>query len=373
MIRFPTALNEILNRMDHFDPIGYSSSRNYTDGGVSYLSPYISRGVLSTRFVAEYILKGKATEWKRSLKFIQELAWRDYFQRVWQEKIKLDTDLRFRQEKAENEGIPKAICNASTGIIAIDKAIEEFYQTGYLHNHVRMYIASIAANIGHYHWLEPARWMYYHLLDADWGSNALNWQWVAGTFSHKKYYANQANINTYTKSFQTGTFLDTSYDLLPEIEIPGVLTEKKKYTLEFQTPTFPAPEIDPEKAILIYNFYNIDPYWHSREKMNRVLLIEPSFFMKYPVSEKVFDFFIELSSNIANIQFYTGEFSELQNTYSQSNFIYKEHPVNAHYKGTAEERDWLFPSVTGYHKSFSAYWKNCQKEIPSFIHTLMQS
>ena len=57
-----------------------------------------------------------------------------------------------------------------------------------------MYVASIACNIAQSHWIVPAKWMYYYLLDADWASNSLSWQWVAGT-NLKKYFANQQNIN----------------------------------------------------------------------------------------------------------------------------------------------------------------------------------
>jgi deoxyribodipyrimidine photo-lyase len=60
-----------------------------------------------------------------------------------------------------------------------------------------MYIASLACNVAQSQWRIPAKWMYYHLLDADWASNALSWQWVAGTNSNKKYFANQNNINKY--------------------------------------------------------------------------------------------------------------------------------------------------------------------------------
>ena len=93
-----------------------------------------------------------------------------------------------------------------------------------MHNHLRMYTASICCNIGQYHWLRPAKWMYYHLLDGDWGSNALSWQWVAGTNSNKKYIANQANINKFCYSNDQNTFLDKSYELLSKFEIiPNVL------------------------------------------------------------------------------------------------------------------------------------------------------
>ncbi|MEO5685193.1 MAG: FAD-binding domain-containing protein [Chitinophagaceae bacterium] len=70
----------------------------------------------------------------------------------------------------------KNIAGAKTGITAIDEQITLLYETGYMHNPVRMYLAGITCNIGKAHWLQPARWMYYHLLDGDLASNSLSWQ-----------------------------------------------------------------------------------------------------------------------------------------------------------------------------------------------------
>lgn len=67
-----------------------------------------------------------------------------------------------------------------------------------MHNHLRMYIAGTITNVSHAHWRVPSLWLYSHLLDGDITSNTCSWQWNAGTFSSKKYLANQENINTYT-------------------------------------------------------------------------------------------------------------------------------------------------------------------------------
>ena len=109
----------------------------------------------------------------------------------------INQDIKHEQKPISNHSISKAIIDANTGIYAIDNGIQEFYKTGYLHNHLRMYIAAIACNMGKSHWKAPAQWMYYHLLDADWASNALSWQWVAGSNANKKYVANQDNINKF--------------------------------------------------------------------------------------------------------------------------------------------------------------------------------
>ncbi|MBT8218940.1 MAG: FAD-binding domain-containing protein, partial [Bacteroidia bacterium] len=258
---------------------------------------------------------------------------------------------------------PVSIIDANTGIEAIDKAIEELYQTGYMHNHVRMYTAAIACNNSQSHWKIPAQWMYYHLIDGDWASNALSWQWVAGSNANKKYYANQENINKYCYTRQQSTFLDVPYSAFNQMSIPEVLQETS--TPEFKTtlPTTSNPTIDASVPTLIYNYYNLDPNWRSSEKANRILLMEPSKFQQYPISKNAMDFMLNLANdNIEDIQIYAGEFQELQKNFDIQDIIYKEHPLNYNYSGKEDPRDWMF-SVKGYYRSFFAFWKKCKMEL----------
>ena len=130
----------------------HASSRNFINGSVSYLSPYISRGVISTKFILNNLLE-RNFNLEKIEKFIQELAWGDYWQQVWISKGELiNQDLKHPQQPISNTSLSKAISEGKTGIIAIDNAIQEFYQTGYIHNHVRMYIAFMACNLGQSHW-----------------------------------------------------------------------------------------------------------------------------------------------------------------------------------------------------------------------------
>lgn len=359
---FPTSYKEILDRVVLIDPVEYGESRNYLDGAVSYLSPYISRGVISTKFVYKELLKRNYPT-NRILKFIQELAWRDYWQQVWKQKEdSVNYDMKNEQSPVITNGLSTAIHTAKTGIDVIDKAITEFYKTGYLHNHLRMYIASIACNVGQNHWMKPAKWMYYHLLDADWASNALSWQWVAGANSNKKYYANQENINNFCKGTQTNSFLDVSYEAFENLSIPDVLLTSTMLHLKTPLPEKREIVIKPELPTLIYNLYNLDPLWKRELTVNRVLLLEPSVFKKYPVSKKTIDFVLALAGNISGIQLYVGEFDTLVSEYKLDRVRYKEHPLNTNYKGIEEERDWMF-SIKGYYPSFFSFWKKCKKEI----------
>ena len=361
-MNFPIDYNKILERLEQLNVSRYAASRNYIDGQVSYLSPYISRGIISTNQVFQSLLK-KGFDPRKIEKFTQELAWRDYWQQVWIHKgDAINKDLKNEQEKVTHHKIPKAIIEAKTSIEAVDTSIEELYNTGYIHNHVRMYTAAIACNIGQSHWLTPAKWMYYHLLDGDWASNALSWQWVAGANANKKYFANQENINKYCHTEQKDTFLDVPYSAFDKMDIPDKLKETDSLNLQTNLPeTDPDFQIDESKPIYIYNWYNLDPEWDTEIDANRVLLLEPEIFKQYPVSDKSVTFMLDLAKNISGIQIYTGSFESLKKEYPNTGFHYKEHPLN-NYTGTEHPRDWMF-SVKGYFSSFFSFWKKCKKEL----------
>ncbi len=358
---FPTSYDLIVERINAINPIKYAKTRNFINGDVTYLSAYISRGVISVQQIMEAVLQ-KGYKPYEIEKFLQELAWREYYQRVWQVKKELIfADLKQPQPDFLHYQIPTAIVNASTGIQVIDDQINAFYSTGYLHNHIRMYLAAMVCNNAKSHWLTPARWMYYHLLDGDLASNSCSWQWVAGSFSSKKYYCNQENINKYTGTNQAQTFLDDSYEHIATMPVPNVLEATTTLDLKTNLPQTEVPLLDISKPTLLYNSYNLDPVWRATENVNRVLLLEPSHFNKYPVSEKVIDFIIGLSKNIDGIIVYVGEVDALIKQYeglTNSNaFISKEHPAFEYYPGIKDSRDWMFPNTEGYYPSFFGFWK----------------
>lgn len=365
-MEFPTDYGSILQKIKELDPLQYAKTRNYINGAVSYLSPYISRGVISLKQIQqELINRGFGLEIAEKL--FQELTWREYYQRLWEEKKDLIwEDLLQLQPNVQEHDMISSIEQARTGIIAIDNGVNSLYQSGYMHNHLRMYVASIICNIGRTHWKKPSRWLYYHLLDGDLASNNISWQWVSGAFASKKYYCNQENINKYTSSNQHGTFLDKSYEELPQIPQPEELKDRTCLKLATILPETPLPEIDIDKPTIIYNSYNLDPIWRKDDKANRILLLEPSHFLKYPVSEKVIDFIMRLSGNIPGIHIFSGELSDLaflykdRNLPSGKNFISKEHPAFSHYPGIKDGYEWMFPDVTGAFTSFFKFWKMCR-------------
>ena len=233
---FPTDYQSIQNRIARINPVKYASTRNFIDGAVTYLSPYISRGIISVKQVMDTMLQRGYEPYKIE-KFLQELAWREYFQRVWQHAGDgIWQDIKQQQPDVLHNQMIASIESATTGVDAIDDAVKHLYKTGYMHNHVRMYTASMACNMGKAHWLQPSKWMYYHLLDGDIASNNCSWQWVAAAFASKKYYFNQENVNKYTFSKQQNTFIDKSYEEINDMPIPDVLKSTSELFLQTKLP-----------------------------------------------------------------------------------------------------------------------------------------
>jgi deoxyribodipyrimidine photo-lyase len=347
--------------------VKYASSRNFKNGAVTKLSPYISRGVISTFDVYKH-LKTLNLKWFEVEKLVQELAWREFFQNVWAHKIDgIFSDVKSQQINAENFGIPTAVFSAETGIEVLDDAVNELYETGYIHNHLRMYLASVCTNVAHYHWSESAKWLYYNLLDGDLASNHLSWQWVAGTFSSKKYFANQDNLNKYFDSKQKNTFLDIDYSEFDDLKVPEILKKSQELNLKTILPNLPKPDLENKKTLL-FNYYNLDFNWHKDEDFQKVFLLEPSVLERFPVSEKCIDFALKLSENIPNIKIFVGEFSDLVKEISIENITFKEHPLNLHYKGKSEKTRNLFKIETET-SSFFSYWKKVQRGLQKDFET----
>lgn len=239
--------------------------------------------------------------------FLKELAWREYFLRVWESlgTEKLMTDIRFDQEDVLSHDMPRAFLEKNTGIDAFDEGVRILEETGYMHNHLRMYVAGTVTNMSHAHWQSPSRWLYSHLLDGDIASNTLSWQWNAGVFSSKKYIANQENIDLYTGSSQKGTFLDRSYENIWETTVPKPLQEFVPYEIVTPLPESDRLSIDPSFPICLYTHYCLHPEWMSDVPANRILVLSPSHFRDFPVTAKVIDFIVSLArDNIPGIHIF---------------------------------------------------------------------
>ncbi len=360
-MNFPTETDSILSKIPLSDSLLFKSF-DYLSNSYSYLSPYLSRGVLSTDKILSLLLDLKGVHINTIETIIRQLAKRDFLQQKWYFKgDTIEMDLK-KQEGINNYKISAGITYGETNIGIIDKAIEAFYTHGYLDHFMRKCIAYISCNYSKSHWLVPAKWMYFHLLDADWATTVLNWKAALNQQDTINFSINQETINTFYNVHEVNTFMDSNIADRYKYEIPDELINTFIPKLETCLPLFEPISINQKLPTYIYNFYNVDPFWRENHKANRILLLEPSIFKKYPVSEKNINFCLSLSKNIDNIQVFVGEFEELATLIHHNTVYYKEHPFNTNYYGTEIRRKTMF-NIPEYHETFESYWKACKKEL----------
>lgn len=161
-------------------PKRYGKTRNYLDGKVTRLSPYLRHGVLNLNEVRDTAMQ-LVDHRGETEKLISELGWRDYYQRVYHvlgEKVWKDQEsykTGYSPEAYQRE-LPDDIRAGQTGLACMDAFVNELYQTGYLHNHARMWMASYVVHFRKVAWQAGAQWFLEHLLDGDPASNNLSWQ-----------------------------------------------------------------------------------------------------------------------------------------------------------------------------------------------------
>jgi deoxyribodipyrimidine photo-lyase len=183
-------------------PGEYARSRNFLDGAVTRLSPYLRHGVLGLAEVRDAAFAAARTP-DEARKLVTELAWREYFRRVYGaigDGVRVDREPSGTgvPGSALAADLPDDIREARTGNACIDGLVRELHDTGYLHNHARMWLASYVVHFRRVRWRAGADWFLTHLLDGDPASNHLSWQWVASTFSNKPYIFNRENLERFT-------------------------------------------------------------------------------------------------------------------------------------------------------------------------------
>lgn len=234
-----------LEQLNQVRPNAYEKTRNYLDGAVTYLSPWISHGFLDTREVVSHLHSKNPLSFEDKIVF--ELAWREFFRHAHQH---LGQDIFQSIRRPVYSGkysarIPDDVLEGRTGVDAIDLAVRHLYETGYLHNHMRMWLASYLVHMRKVNWRAGADWMYGHLLDGDLASNHLSWQWVAGTFSHKPYVFNAENVKKFAAHIDcSGTCIDTDY-----ADLSSIATQSKDVGPEANR-----PHLGVEQPALVGNF-----------------------------------------------------------------------------------------------------------------------
>lgn len=205
-------------------PERYAASRNHLKGAVTRLAAYLRHGVLTLAEARRAALQRGGA---KAEKLVTEFAWRDYWQRVyaqigdgiWKDRESLKTGWR-PTDYAEK--LPDDIAQGTTGLRCMDGFSDELRQTGYLHNHARMWLAAYVIHWRRVRWQAGAAWFLEHLLDGDPASNNLSWQWVASTFAVKPYYFNRDNLEQFTdgvycrdcQHYRNGCPFEGTYDEL---------------------------------------------------------------------------------------------------------------------------------------------------------------
>ena len=188
----------------------YRQHRNHDLGpgdrsNVSALSPYVTHRLLTERELVERAVRehgGGTPE-----KFVQEVYWRTYWHgwlemrpHIWDAYVsRRDAALeRLESNGGMRRDYQRAV-NGETGIGGFDDWAVEIRDTGYLHNHARMWFASIWIHTLRLDWALGTDFFYRHLIDGDPASNTLSWRWVAGLQTKgKAYAATQSNIARFT-------------------------------------------------------------------------------------------------------------------------------------------------------------------------------
>jgi deoxyribodipyrimidine photo-lyase len=219
MLLAPTLANAKAH-LAQVDIAAYANTRNDLNGAVTQLSPYITHGFLTLAQVAQAV--SAQPSFNPRHKFVFELGWRAYFQHVWAhlgDGIFESLHAGVLLDAAYQTQLPADIAAGKTGVPVIDCAVQTLMDTGYLHNHARMWLASYVVHIRKVHWRVGANWLYGHLLDGDLASNHLSWQWVAGTGSNKPYVFNADNVAKYAPPawHSAGSVIDCSYETLHEM------------------------------------------------------------------------------------------------------------------------------------------------------------
>ncbi len=187
---------EGLNRLHKITPASYGKTRNYLNGDVTYLSPYLRHGCIS---LAEAIAFTKETSISGNEKLLFEFAWRDYWRQIWyQFGERIHSEMEPPKVKLNRNPMPLDVLEGNTKLPCMDSFISTLKETGYLHNHARMWLSSYIIHWLGVDWRPASQWMYHLLLDGDEASNSLSWQWVASTFGSKPYFFNQENLSKYT-------------------------------------------------------------------------------------------------------------------------------------------------------------------------------
>ena len=259
-----------LDRLARFLPSAgtdYAETRGFDDGpvgeapgergraNVSQLSPWLHAGLICEAEVIEAVLRQHSP--REAASFVSEVFWRVYFKGWLEQRPGVWDSFRTTREAAfdridANAGLRTAYEEATdgrTGIPAFDTWAHELVKHGYLHNHARMWFASIWIFTLKLDWELGADFFLRHLRDGDAASNTLSWRWVAGLHTQGKTYAARAdNIARYTANRPGGPL--AAQDLADEAEPLTEAREHGRQPLDLPGPVAPEALAEPYALLL---------------------------------------------------------------------------------------------------------------------------
>ena len=259
------ALDKLNNFIDN-NLSEYSKLRNFDFGpknrsNISCLSPYITHGIINEKEVIKKALS--KFSFSKNEKFIQEVLWRTYWKgwlelrpNVWVDYL---IELKeIREEFKDNKNYLNAI-EGTTNIDCFNQWVNELKDNNYLHNHTRMWFASIWIFTFKLPWQLGAEFFMQHLYDGDAASNTLGWRWVAGVQTQGKHYlASEWNIKKFTNNrFQN---IRLNENAPPKIS-------KKIYSIIKQD--FNNPQNIEDKSLLIFEnnlSFEITDFYNNKFK-----------------------------------------------------------------------------------------------------------
>ena len=266
----------------------YSKLRNFDFGpsnrsNVSCLSPYITHGIINELEVINKSLK--KFSFAKNEKFIQEVLWRVYWKGwlelrpdVWSDYlIELD---KIKKEFKNNQSYLDTI-EGKTNVDCFNQWVIELKESNYLHNHTRMWFASIWIFTLELPWQLGAEFFMQHLYDGDAASNTLGWRWVAGIQTQGKHYlASEWNINKFTNNRFKNIKLNENAKPISNDKIYSVINK-----------SFKNSEISENKTLLIFeNNMTFEFSDFKEHKFKKILLVSNKTDRTIKLSEKVLKF-----------------------------------------------------------------------------------
>ena len=281
-----------LNNFVENNLIDYSKLRNFDFGpsnrsNISCLSPYITHGVINELEVIDKSLK--KFSFSKNEKFIQEVLWRTYWKgwlelrpNVWSDYlIELDN---VRNQFKNNQNYLDAI-EGKTDIDCFNQWVVELKENNYLHNHTRMWFASIWIFTLELPWQLGAEFFMQHLYDGDAASNTLGWRWVAGVQTQGKHYlASEWNINKFTNNrFQN---IKLNENATPIFSDKNYSVNKKDF--------FNSEILEDQSLLIFENNMAFEFSDFKEHKFKKILLVLNNTNRAIKLSEKVLKFKADL-------------------------------------------------------------------------------